>query len=162
MYFSLLVIIRQRPFCSKSYVQPKPPVGPGAQHAQEMCVSHAVDISKLLACCKQLYTLRRASNQVVHTAFTAASILVYAIVSRIEAEGYDNLHIPLDVCCSALADLGQVLNNASRAVEVLLAVKRSWQARVVSKIQHVESAIPLENRVSGSVYPHHRLAGELL
>jgi hypothetical protein len=49
-------------------------------------------------------------------------------------EGYDDLHTPLDVCCSALADLGQAFNNASRALEVLLAVKRSWQARMVSKI----------------------------
>jgi hypothetical protein len=49
-------------------------------------------------------------------------------------EDYDDLHIPLDICCGALADLGQAFNNASRALEVLLAVKRSWQARMVSKI----------------------------
>lgn len=134
MYYSLLVIILHRPFCSKSYIQPKPLVGPGAQHAREMCISHAVKISKLLACYKRLYTLRRASNQVVHTTFTAALILVYAIVSRITVEGYGDLHTPLDICCGALADLGQAFNNASRALEVLLAVKRSWQARMVSKI----------------------------
>lgn len=134
MYFSLLVIILHRPFCSKNYVQPKPLIGPGAQHAREMCVSHAVNISRLLACYSRLYTLRRASNQVVHTAFTAALILVYAIVSRITVEGYDDLRTPLDICCGALVDLGQAFNNASRALEVLLAVKRSWQARMVSKI----------------------------
>ena len=70
----------------------------------------------------------------VHTTFTAALVLVYAIVSRIRVEGDDNLHTPLDICCGALADLGQAFNNASRALEVLLAVKRSWQARMVSKI----------------------------
>ena len=80
MYLSLLAIILHRPFCSKSYVEPKPLVGPGAQYARELYTSHAVKISKLLACYQRLYTLRRASNQVVHTAITAALILVYAIV----------------------------------------------------------------------------------
>ena len=134
MYYSLLVIILHRPFCSKNYVQPKPLVGPGAQHAREMCVSHAVNISRLLACYKRLYTLRRASNQVVHTTFTAALILVYAIVSRITVEGYDDLHTPLAIWCPECHDMVKAFNNASRALEVLLAVKRSWQARMVSKI----------------------------
>lgn len=134
MYYALHIITLHRPFCSKTYIQPKPLIGPGAQHAREMAVTHAVDIARMLACYKRLYTLRRASNQVVHAAYTAALILVYAIVSRIAIPGHQELLPPLDVCCSALADLGQLYDSAGRALDVLLAVKRSWQAQMVAKM----------------------------
>ncbi|KAL1839730.1 hypothetical protein VTK73DRAFT_3933 [Phialemonium thermophilum] len=38
----------------------------------------------------------------------------------------------LDTCCKALADLGQVFQNASRTLEVLLAIKRKWQAELLA------------------------------
>jgi hypothetical protein len=35
------------------------------------------------------------------------------------------------MCCRTLAELGNVFNNAARTLDVLLHVKRTWQARLV-------------------------------
>jgi hypothetical protein len=99
-----------------------------------MCIKSAVDIAKLLACYKRLYTFRRANIQIVHTAFTAALILVYATVSGIRGRSRDDLKGFLDTCCDALADLGGAFVNANRALDVLLAAKRTWQARMVTSM----------------------------
>lgn len=133
MYYDLLVIILHRPFCSKRYVQPKPRVGKGFEHARSSCIKASVDISRLLTCYKRLHGLRKTNIQVVHIAFTAALIFVYAIVSGVGMAQESDLVAHLDVCCSALADLGETFANASRALDVLLAIKRSWQARILAQ-----------------------------
>jgi hypothetical protein len=99
-----------------------------------MCIKSAVDIARLLACYKRLYTFRRANIQIVHTAFTAALILVYATVSGITGQSRGDLKGYLDTCCDALADLGASFVSANRALDVLLAAKRGWQARMVTGI----------------------------
>ncbi len=43
-----------------------------------------------------------------------------------------NVAAHLDTCCKALADLGHVFQNATRTLEVLLAIKRKWQAELVA------------------------------
>ncbi|THX81558.1 hypothetical protein D6D04_04002 [Aureobasidium pullulans] len=136
MHYALLVIILHRPFCSRYYVQPRPLVGRGPQHAREMCIQSAVDIAKLLVCYKRQYTLRRISNQAVHTTFTAALILVYAVVSGIgiASQFRESLESHLDTTCEALSELGEAFPNANRALDVLLAAKRSWQARMLRKV----------------------------
>ncbi|KAI7210381.1 hypothetical protein KC333_g8257 [Hortaea werneckii] len=93
----------------------------------------AVEIAKLLVCYKRHYSLRRINVQVVHIAFTAALILVYAIVSGIKGDFSDDLKVYVDTCCEALAELGETFANANRALDILLAVKRSWQAWMVAK-----------------------------
>ncbi|KAI7554627.1 hypothetical protein KC331_g416 [Hortaea werneckii] len=93
----------------------------------------AVEIAKLLVCYKRHYSLRRINVQVVHIAFTAALILVYAIVSGIKGDFSDDLKVNVDTCCEALAELGETFANANRALDILLAVKRSWQAWMVAK-----------------------------
>lgn len=133
MYYALLAIMLHRPFCSKQYIQPQPLVGKGPQHARDICVQSAVEIAKLLVCYKRHYSLRRINVQVVHIAFTAALILVYAIVSGIKGDFSDDLKVNVDTCCEALAELGETFANANRALDILLAVKRSWQAWMVAK-----------------------------
>jgi hypothetical protein len=132
MHYSLFVITLHRPFCSAHYIQPQPLVGRGPQHARQMCVQSAVDIAKLLTHYKRRYTLRRANIQAVHITFTAALILVYAMVSGIANESRDDFKSHLDICCGALADLGDAFNSANRALDILLASKRSWQARMIT------------------------------
>lgn len=133
MHYALLIIALHRPFCSRFYIQPQPPVGRGPEHAREMCISSAVNIAKLLVCYRSQYTLHRANSQVVHIAFTAALILVYATVSGITSEFRSDLVSHLDTCCEALSELGEAFGNANRALDVLLAAKRSWQARMVTR-----------------------------
>lgn len=132
MQYNLLVIVLHRPFCAKRYIQPQPLIGKGPLHAREMCIRSAVEISNLISCYKTQYTLRRASIQLVHVTFTAALILVYAIISGVMRDLYPDLSSHLDVCCHALADMGEAFENSARALDILLAIKRSWQARMVS------------------------------
>jgi hypothetical protein len=134
MHYALLVITLHRPFCSRNYIQPRPLVGRGPQHARQMCLQSAVDIAKLLLGYKRQYTLRKVNNQVVHIAFTAALILVYATVSGIASQSGENLEIHLDTCCEALSDLGEAFGSANRALDVLLAAKRSWQTRMLTRV----------------------------
>ena len=131
MHFALFKIVLHRPFVSKHYIQPSPLVGRGHLHAREMCVRSAVDISKLIACYQSQYGLRRCSVLVVHIVFSAALILVYATLSQSDNYLSDALQPHLETCCQALAELGSTFENAARTLEVLLAVKRTWQARMV-------------------------------
>ena len=72
----------------------------------------------------------------MHTTFTAALILVYAVVSGIgiASQFSESLESHLDTTCEALPELGEAFPNANRALDVLLAAKRSWQARMLRKV----------------------------
>jgi hypothetical protein len=93
-----------------------------------------MDIARLLVCYGRLYTFRRAHVQIIHITFTAALILVYATVSGIADQSHGDLTTYLETCCNALADLGETFSNANRALDVLHAAKRSWQARMMTKM----------------------------
>lgn len=121
-----------RPFVAKRYIQPFPRVGKGPEHARMMCVQSATDIAKLIGEYERRYSLRRANVLLVHMAFTAALILVYATVSEMNRHTHAQLSSHLDVCCHALSELGVSYESASRSLDILLSVKRMWQARLVA------------------------------
>jgi hypothetical protein len=131
MQHAFCIMILHRPFVAKSYIQPYPRVGAGHEHARSMCVKSAIDIAKLIGGYKLRFSLRRANVLFVHIAFTAALILVYAAVSELENRDRTQISAHLDVCCQALAELGNVFESASRTLDILLSVKRMWQARLV-------------------------------
>ncbi|KAI3572601.1 fungal-specific transcription factor domain protein [Fusarium oxysporum f. sp. albedinis] len=131
MQHAFCIMILHRPFVAKSYIQPYPRVGAGHEHARSMCVKSAIDIAKLIGGYKLRFSLRRANVLFVHMAFTAALILVYAAVSELENHDRTQVTVHLDVCCQALAELGNVFESASRTLDILLSVKRIWQARLV-------------------------------
>ncbi|KAH7140494.1 putative fungal-specific transcription factor [Dactylonectria estremocensis] len=132
MQYALFVINLHRPFVAKHYIQPEPPVGPGHLHAREMCISSAIEIAKLLRIFESQYTLSRSNVQMVYIAFTAALILVYATIAENNEESHRDLPFHLGTCSHALAELGNIFPNANRTLDVLLKVKRSWQARLVA------------------------------
>lgn len=132
MLYEYLAILLHRPFVAKRYIQPHPLVGRGPQHAREMCVRAASHISVLLSWYEERYSLSQINIQVVQITFSAALILVYATVSESNAQSHQQLTGHLDMCCRALAELGNTFNNASRTLDVLLHVKRTWQARLVA------------------------------
>lgn len=147
MQYALFVIILHRPFVSKHYIQPSPLVGSGHVHARKMCVSSAVDIAKLLHLYEQEHSLRRANIQMVHVAFTAALILVYATISENDPHNHRELSVHTETCCYALAELGHVFENASRTLDVLLSVKRMWQARLVATAGTKRNGPSLESKI---------------
>ncbi|KAF2146171.1 uncharacterized protein K452DRAFT_242783, partial [Aplosporella prunicola CBS 121167] len=132
MLYEYLVILLHRPFVAKHYIQPYPQVGQGHQHAREMCVRSASRISVLLSWYEKWYSFSQINIQVVQITFSAALILVYATVSETNAQNHRQLTGHLEMCCRALAELGNIFNNATRTLDVLLHVKRTWQARLVA------------------------------
>lgn len=132
MVYAYLVIVLHRPFVAKHYIQPSPLIGQGPVHARDMCVRAALQIAKLLGWYEKQHTLRRANILIVQIVFSAALVLVYATVSQSDPVSHQELFTNLEVCSSALAKLGDIFENASRALEVLLRIKRVWQARLLS------------------------------
>ncbi|KAH7317439.1 hypothetical protein BKA65DRAFT_515922 [Rhexocercosporidium sp. MPI-PUGE-AT-0058] len=131
MQYHQFMIFIHRPFISKYRSQPYPPVGPGYNHARTTCIESAVAISKLLTKYKSAYTLRFINIQAVSIVFSAALILVFATVSEIRGDANVDLNIHLSTCCKGLAELGKTFQNATRALEVLLSIKRAWQAKLL-------------------------------
>lgn len=135
MQYALFIIILHRPWVAKNYIQPTPLFGSGPRHAREMCLRSAFDIAILIRAFDRLYSLQRANILLVHIAFTAALILLYATVSEKDVGFQRELSTQLDMCCQALAELGNSFENAARTLDILLSVKRMWQASLVSGVQ---------------------------
>ncbi|KAI1212069.1 fungal-specific transcription factor domain-containing protein [Annulohypoxylon truncatum] len=135
MQYALFIITLHRPWVAKNYIQPTPLFGSGPRHAREMCLRSAVDIANLIRAFDRQYSLQRANMLLVHIAFTAALILLYATVSEKDFDCQRELSTQLDMCCQALAELGNSFENAARTLDILLSVKRMWQASLVSGMQ---------------------------
>ncbi|KAK6219372.1 hypothetical protein LQW54_002360 [Pestalotiopsis sp. IQ-011] len=101
-------------------------------HARRMCVESAIETALLIQKYDQLYSLKRATTLMVHFAFTAALILVYAAVSEKDGDVQAQLSSHLDTCCQALSELGSIYEVAGRTLDILLSIKRMWQARAIS------------------------------
>lgn len=128
MNFHQYLIHIHRPFVSKNRPRPVP-----AQylHARKVCIDSAVAISRLIRRYKFTYALRYINNEAICIISSAAVILVFASVSDLEGQGNGNLNTHLATCCNALADLGKTFEHASGTLEILLAIKRQWQAKLV-------------------------------
>ncbi|KAH6976603.1 fungal-specific transcription factor domain-containing protein [Ilyonectria destructans] len=132
MLYEYLAIVLHRPFVAKHYIQPHPLLGKGPQHARDMCIQSACRISTLLSWYQCRRMLSQTNIQVVQFTFSAALILIYATVSENNPQSHQQLSGHLETCCQALAHLGDTFANASRTLDVLLQVKRTWQARLVT------------------------------
>lgn len=129
--YHVFIIILHRPFVSKSATQPHPLRGEGPFHAREMCVTSAVEVAKLLQLYETNYGLSIVATPVVHAAFSAALILVYATLSQTNASTSGELSGDLAACCRVLSVLGSRFESATRALDTLLAIKREWQSILV-------------------------------
>ncbi|OQV08084.1 Fungal Zn2-Cys6 binuclear cluster domain-containing protein isoform 3 [Cladophialophora immunda] len=132
MQYYVFIIIQHRPFISKISVQPYPPRGDGPHHARRMCLESAIAIARLLEDYASRFAVRLAHTQIVYITFTAALILLYASVLETDRHRHATLTGHLATCCDALAELGKNFENATRSLDTLLIVKRTWQSRLVS------------------------------
>lgn len=132
MQYHVFIIILHRPFVSKRGIQPYPPRGEGHMHARKMCLESAIEIARLLEAHESQFSLCIMNTQVVHMAFTGALILVYATISESDRQRHGELSRHLATCCRALAELGEIFENATRSLDTLLTIKRTWQARLVA------------------------------
>jgi len=96
-----------------------------------MCVASALEIAKILQLYETTYTLSMVATPVVHAAFSAALILVYATLSQTNISSSGDLSGDLATCCRVLSVLGARFESATRALDTLLAIKRKWQTILV-------------------------------
>ncbi|OAP65610.1 hypothetical protein AYL99_01582 [Fonsecaea erecta] len=138
-YYQFMIYIH-RPFMSKTASDA---INSNIRHmhARSVCIESAVAISTLLRLYKSSYPLRFVNVEVVSIVFSAAIILVLASVLDLEGTDKLNLQRHLDTCCKALAELGKAFKNASRTLDILLDIKRKWQAKLVASEKPKRRAI---------------------
>ncbi|KAL4881834.1 fungal-specific transcription factor domain-containing protein [Aspergillus karnatakaensis] len=134
MQYHQLMIHCHRPYISRHHIQPKPPQGPGSSHARMMCVESAIAIARALASYERYYSFRRANSHIVSYIFSAALILIFAIVPSTQYNDDQELVGHLSTCFRALDEMGSQFENAKRTSTFLTALQREWQAKRRSKM----------------------------
>ncbi|KAI9925584.1 hypothetical protein MW887_005966 [Aspergillus wentii] len=130
MQYHQLIIHCHRPYISRHHIQPQPPQGPGSSHARMMCIESAIAIAKTLTLYERHYSFRRANFQTVSFIFSAALILIFAIVpARGQHEHDRELVAHLSTCFRALDEMGSQFENARRTSAFLNTLQREWQTR---------------------------------
>ncbi|KAF6803824.1 fungal specific transcription factor [Colletotrichum musicola] len=129
MQYHQCIIHAHRPWISKSYLQPQPLRGPGAGHARMMCMSSATSIARLLRLYESRYSLRRMNLLAVPITFSAALLLIFALVSRHQRRREEEVLAHLSTCFRALDELGASWGSAKRAREFLVRLQRHWEIR---------------------------------
>jgi hypothetical protein len=90
------------------------------------CISAAHSMVEILRCFRKQHSLRHTNIQIVHLIFTASLIHIYNACTCTGAESQTALD-DLQFCCQSLGEIGQTYGNATRALEVIILVKREWQ-----------------------------------
>jgi len=90
------------------------------------CISAAHTMVEVLRCFRKQHSLRHTNIQIVHLIFTASLIHIYNACTCSGAESQTALD-DLQFCCQSLGEIGQTYGNATRALEVIILVKREWQ-----------------------------------
>ncbi|KAF5008862.1 hypothetical protein FDECE_4886 [Fusarium decemcellulare] len=76
--------------------------------------------------------LLQINIQAISIIFSASLLLLFASLStRQDVDRLDYV-AHLDVCAQALAETGEYYEHATRSLDLLLAIKRDWKARMVS------------------------------
>jgi hypothetical protein len=105
-----------------------------------MCLESAIGIAKLLTIYERYYTFRRTNFQIVSFIFSAALILIFAVVpSSRHTEGGagggdQELLVHLSTCFRALDEMGSQFESAKRTSTLLNTLQREWQARRRSRM----------------------------
>jgi hypothetical protein len=136
MQFYAISILLHRPFFSRSVKKSGSLSQLSSNDPRCICISAAQSIIKLLRIYRRQHTLRRTNVHIVHLIFTASLICVYnTCISKGAAaisSGND-----LQFCCQALGEIGQAYQNATRALEVIICIKREWfsKSRNLSRVK---------------------------
>lgn len=109
-----------------------------------VCVESAIAISRLIEIYDSHYSLRHMNIEAVSIVFSATIMLVFATVSNVSDGSSMELTEHLNRCSQALVELGATFRNAGRTLDILLTIKRQWQAKLLV-------SAGAERRSSGSV-----------
>lgn len=92
------------------------------------CLVSAREICKILTLFRRAYGLRRPHHLMVHVTMTAALIHIFQLCV-IPGPNGDTKEAQQDLltCIQALGEMGQTYKSASRALDVVTALRQSWQ-----------------------------------
>lgn len=128
MQFHVLSIFTHRPLFSETGRAYPPTTNSPSPLARQACTISAQSIVSILKVYRRQHTLRRCNVQVVHLVFSACLILIYNTCTSVGVEA-ERAMADLQTCCEAFQELGHAYKNALRALEVIICIKREWQAK---------------------------------
>jgi hypothetical protein len=131
MQFYAISIFLHRPFFSRSAQRS---VGEDQQESaqeRQICVEAAQAIVRILQAYRKQHSLRQTNVQIVHLVFTASLIHIYTICTSTGIDAEKSM-VDLQTCCQALSEIGQTYKNSTRALEVIICIKREWQGKAYS------------------------------
>jgi hypothetical protein len=129
MQFFQDLIHSHRPWMSKDYLQPQPPVGPGHTHAREMCIQSAISIAKILVLYEKRYTLRRINVKAVSITSSAILLLLFAAVSQYPLAKDEDITAHLGTCFRALDEFSLSWQSANSVKDLLVRLQYKWELR---------------------------------
>jgi hypothetical protein len=130
MQFYTVVIFLFRPYFSRDILRWTQSMSQEGRSAVATvgadCISAAHRLVELLRCYRKQHSLRYTNIQIVHLIFTGALVHIYNACTCSPGESQTALD-DLQFCCQSLGEIGQTYGNATRALEVVILVKREWQ-----------------------------------
>lgn len=146
MQFYAVLIFLLRPYFSRDLLRltqamPSQDDRIAVASVRTECISAAHNMADVLRCYRKQYTLKYTNVQIVHLIFTASLVHVYNACTCSPHESQEALD-DLQFCCQALGEIGEYYGNATRALDVVILVKREWQ-----KLAAVRTATNGQKRV---------------
>jgi hypothetical protein len=143
MQFYAISIFLHRPFFSRKVATASRETDEVSRQAQRTCVQAAQAMVKLLKIFRKQHTLRQTNVQIVHLVFTASLIHIYNTCTSTGKEA-ENAMADLQFCCQSLSEIGQAYKNSTRALEVIICIKREWQNKAkTARLKRSSSTVDL-------------------
>lgn len=131
MQFYAVLIFLLRPYFSRDLLRltqtmPSQDDRMAVASVRAECISAAHNMADVLRCYRKQYYLKYTNVQIVHLIFTASLVHVYNACTCSPQESQEALE-DLQFCCQSLGEIGECYGNATRALDVVILVKREWQ-----------------------------------
>lgn len=131
MQFYAVLIFLLRPYFSRDLLRltqamPSQDDRIAVASVRSECISAAHNMADVLRCYRKQYSLKYTNVQIVHLIFTASLVHVYNACTCSPQESQEALD-DLQFCCQSLGEIGECYGNATRALDVVILVKREWQ-----------------------------------
>ncbi|KAF4995207.1 hypothetical protein FDECE_12879 [Fusarium decemcellulare] len=130
------VILTHRPWMSRSNNRPFLSQYPSTEFARMKCVASAIAIAKLLRIHEVHYGIRKMNALVVGMACSAASILLFAMLTNYFCEDAGR---HLNTCLRVLDELSVTFESSRRAHAYIMLLQRKWQTQQRSALTNINS-----------------------
>lgn len=161
MQFHTLSIFLHRPFFSRhllratasTAVQTTPP----STHPRHVCLTAAHAFVSVLRLYRTQHSLHQTNVQIVHLVFTAALVHVYSACTPSTTGAVARQAMgDLQFCIQALSEMSSTWRNATRALEVIICVKREWQGKAAAYRAKRPSESVVDSSIGADAGGHRR------